>query len=64
MIIMTVKEYNKEPVVACGGCRSLYLKQDDDDNDICMRCGSINDTVAYNDIEVYKKKNNSIWETI
>lgn len=61
---MGQNEYNKEPVVACGGCKSLYIKKDDNDNDICMRCGSINDTVAYNDIEIYKKKSKGIWESI
>jgi hypothetical protein len=36
-------DYNDIPVAACKYCDSLGLIQDDIENDICTRCGSIND---------------------
>ncbi len=51
------KDYDAEPVVACKHCKELYIKVDDDSNDICMRCGSINEIVEYKDIYEYKEVN-------
>lgn len=47
------KEYNDIPVVACKYCKSLYILTDEIENDICARCGSVNDIVHYKNIEQY-----------
>ena len=47
------KEYDEEPVVACKYCKSLHIKFDDLDNDICMRCGSVNDLQNFKNIKEY-----------
>ena len=51
-------EYDSEKVYSCKHCKSLYIKVDDDGNDICHRCGSINEIVEYKDIFDYKDKCN------
>ena len=50
---MSNEEYNKEPVTACKHCKSLYIVKDELDNDICFRCGSVNDTIIYPSIDDY-----------
>jgi len=45
--------YDKEPVVACKHCKSLHILNDEIDNDICMKCGSVNDTIEYKNIYDY-----------
>jgi DNA-directed RNA polymerase subunit RPC12/RpoP len=55
-------DYNNIPTVACKYCNSLGLIQDEVENDICVRCGSINEInifPTYYDYELYvvNKKN-------
>jgi|TARA_R110000850_G_scaffold132024_1_gene253063 hypothetical protein len=57
---MTKEEYDELPVVACKGCKRLYIEVDDDDNDICMRCGSINEIKEYKNIHEYREVNKDI----
>jgi hypothetical protein len=53
IIKMSNNEYNEIPVAACKHCNSLHIVNDDEQNDHCMRCGSINDIVMYNHIDDY-----------
>ena len=46
-------EYDKLPVVACKHCKSLHVINDEEENEVCMRCGAINETIIYDNIEVY-----------
>jgi DNA-directed RNA polymerase subunit RPC12/RpoP len=46
-------DYDNEPVVACKHCKSLHILNDEVENDICMKCGSINDTIEYANIYEY-----------
>ncbi len=52
--------YDELPVVACKNCKSLHIVTDEDENDICMRCHSINEIVTFENIYEYKKESN-IW---
>ena len=47
------RDYDELPVAACKYCKSLHIENDEADNDICMRCGSVNDIVIYNTIHEY-----------
>lgn len=49
------KEYDKEPVVACKYCKSLHIRTDELDNDICFRCGSVNELIEFKNINEYFK---------
>ena len=46
-------DYDDLPVASCKYCKSLHITTDDADNNICMRCGSINDIVIHEDIHKY-----------
>lgn len=46
-------DYDKEPVIACKHCKSLHILNDEINNDICMKCGSVNDTIEYTNIYEY-----------
>lgn len=48
------KEYDGEPVVACKYCKSLHIVNDELDNNLCMRCGSINELKEFENIYKYK----------
>ena len=48
------KEYDDEPVVACKYCKSLHIVIDEVDNNICMRCGSVNELKEFKNIHEYK----------
>lgn len=48
-------DYDELPVVACKFCNSLYIENDEVENDICMRCGTINELVVYSTIHDYLK---------
>jgi uncharacterized paraquat-inducible protein A len=48
------KEYDDEPVVACRHCKSLHIVSDDVDNNVCMRCGSVNELKEFENIYQYK----------
>ena len=47
-------DYNDEPVVACKYCKSLHIVIDEVDNNICMRCGSVNELKEFQNIHEYK----------
>jgi len=47
--------YDNEPVVACKYCKSLHIVTDEVDNDICMRCGSVNELKEFKNIHEYKE---------
>lgn len=51
----TQTNYDKEPVVACKYCKSLHIVIDEVDNNICMRCGSVNELKEFKNIHEYKK---------
>lgn len=48
-------EYDELPVVACKYCKSLNIQIDDEENDICWRCGSTNELITFNTIHDYNK---------
>ena len=51
----TKTNYDNEPVVACKYCKSLHIVTDEVDNDICMRCGSVNELKEFKNIHEYKE---------
>jgi len=53
------EEYDKLPVVACKYCHSLHILTDESENDVCMKCGSINDIIIYDNIYEHEKHKNS-----
>jgi len=59
-IKMEKKDYDKEPVFACKHCGTLVVPNqyevDDDGNEICMRCGSVNEAIEYKNIFEYNKE--------
>ena len=59
-IKMEKKDYDKEPVFACKHCGTLVVPNqyevDDDGNEICQRCNSINDVKEYKNIFEYNKE--------
>lgn len=51
---MDDKNYDNEPVEACGSCGSLHIISDDMQlHNMCMHCGSVNDLEKYDDIHEY-----------
>jgi DNA-directed RNA polymerase subunit RPC12/RpoP len=52
-------EFEKIPVVACKYCKSLNIQEDDNGNDLCMRCSAINEIEHYSTIEEYLKITNN-----
>lgn len=49
------KDYDQEPVVACRFCKSLHIVSDEVDNNVCMRCGAINELQEFTNINEYLK---------
>jgi hypothetical protein len=47
------KEYDSIPVASCKHCHNIDIRQDEFDNDICMKCGSVNELKIYDDIHEY-----------
>ena len=47
------KNYDDEPVVACRFCKSLHIVSDEVENNVCMRCGSINELQEFENINEY-----------
>jgi hypothetical protein len=47
--------YDKLPVVSCKHCKDLNIQCDEDENNICMRCGSVNEIIIHKDINDYLK---------
>ena len=48
-------DYDEEPVVACRYCKNLYIVTDEDMNDHCWRCGSINELTEFKNIHEYNE---------
>lgn len=48
-------DYDSLPVEACKYCKSLHIVMDDDDNNICFRCGTVNELQTFNNIHEYNK---------
>lgn len=48
-------DYDSDPVHACKYCKNLNVQYDDNQNEICMRCGSKNSTIEFKDIHEYLK---------
>jgi len=48
------KDYDDEPVVACKYCKSLHIETDELENDICIKCGSVNELQSFKNIYEYK----------
>ena len=59
-IKMEKKDYDKEPVFACKHCGTLVVPNqyevDDDGNEICQRCNSVNEVKEYSNIFEYNKE--------
>lgn len=55
-----IKDYDKEPVFACKHCGTLVVPNqyevDDDGNEICQRCNSVNEVKEYSNIFEYNKE--------
>ena len=53
-------DYDKEPVFACKHCGTLVVPNqyevDDDGNEICQRCNSVNEIKEYSNIFEYNKE--------
>lgn len=49
-------DYDAIPLVACKYCKSLHIREDDNGNDLCMRCSSINEIENYETIDKYLEK--------
>src|SRR5690349_15615859 len=53
-------DYDKEPVFACKHCGTLVVPNqyevDDDGNEICQRCNSVNEVIEYKNIFEYNKE--------
>ena len=47
--------YDEEPVVACRYCKSLHILTDDEMNDHCSRCKSVNELITFNNIHEYNE---------
>jgi len=58
----TPSEYDKIPVTACKHCLETFILVDELDNDICGRCGSVNEITIYKDIFEYLEMKNRINE--
>lgn len=52
-------DYDKLPVAACKYCNSLHVITDELGNDVCMKCGSINDIIMYDNIYEHEKHKES-----
>ena len=54
------KDYDQEPVFACKHCGTLVVPNqyevDDDGNEICQRCNSVNEVKEYSNIFEYNKE--------
>jgi hypothetical protein len=59
-IKMEKKDYDNEPVFACKHCGTLVVPNqyevDDDGNEICQRCNSVNEVQTFANIFEYNKE--------
>jgi CTP:phosphocholine cytidylyltransferase-like protein len=51
-------DYDKEPVVACKYCKSLHIVSDELENNICFKCGAVNELEEFENINGYLKFKN------
>ena len=49
------KDYDLESVIACKYCKSLHIVTDPIENDVCMRCGSVNELQEFSNIHEYNE---------
>jgi DNA-directed RNA polymerase subunit RPC12/RpoP len=49
------KNYDDDPVVACRHCKSLHIVSDEIENNVCMRCGAVNELKEFENIYKYKE---------
>jgi CTP:phosphocholine cytidylyltransferase-like protein len=54
-IEMNKEDYDKLPVVACKYCKSLHIVTDELDNNVCFRCGSVNEFQEFENIYKYEE---------
>lgn len=54
-------DYDSLPVVACKGCHNLAIEVDEHGNDVCYKCGEINNIKVYSNIDEYCKETDGIW---
>ena len=54
--------YDELPVYFCKHCKSLYIETDSDNNEICNRCGAVNEVDVLPSIKDYDKKYGEIWK--
>lgn len=56
---METRDYDEDPVYACKYCKNLVVPKcyevDEDGNETCLRCGSVNETQEYKTIDEYLK---------
>jgi CTP:phosphocholine cytidylyltransferase-like protein len=50
--------YDDEPVVACRYCKSLHIVSDELENNVCFKCGSVNELEEFKNINEYLKFKN------
>ncbi len=50
-------DYDSLPVVACAGCGNIATEVDEHGNDVCYKCGEINNIKVYNNIHEYIEEN-------
>ena len=48
-------DFDEMPVAACKHCDNLWIENDEVENDVCMRCGAINELIIYPTIHDYLK---------
>ena len=46
--------YDKLPTAACRYCDSLGIHNDELENDVCLRCGSVNEINIFSDYYAYE----------
>ena len=56
------KEFDDLPVIACTHCTDLYIIVDELDNNICGRCGAVNEITLHKNIDEYLEYKNKINE--
>lgn len=53
-------EYDELPVACCKHCLDLFIIEDEAGNDICGRCGSVNEILIFDDIDKYLEEKDKI----
>lgn len=56
------EECDKLPVYFCTHCKSLHIEIDEKQNNICHRCGSVNEVAMLPNIKEYNDRYGNIWE--